>query len=253
LSVGAEAHYDFSSDRVYNAPARQIWQSKGLLATEGAVTLLVLSAPTPVLAARSAFFEFEEGEEGGGDLKLAHELEAGGRYRVIMTTFGGLYRYRLHDIVEMRGWWRRLPCLAFIGKEAMVCDLSGEKLSAAHIKAILNALPGKFVSAFVAPEKPSAQELPGYLLIASKDETSLREPELATALESALCQNIHYRWSREAGQLQAARVMLLPISPDQLVQLRQKRVEEEGVALSTAKHGVLSRQPGWVNWLSRQF
>jgi len=232
---------------------RQIWQSKGLLATEGAVTLPVLSAPTPVLAARSAFFEFEEGEEGGGDLKLAHELEAGGRYRVIMTTFGGLYRYRLHDIVEMRGWWRRLPCLAFIGKEAMVCDLSGEKLSAAHIKAILNALPGKFVSAFVAPEKPSAQELPGYLLIASKDETSLREPELATALESALCQNIHYRWSREAGQLQAARVMLLPISPDQLVQLRQKRVEEEGVALSTAKHGVLSRQPGWVNWLSRQF
>ena len=232
---------------------QQIWQSKGLLATEGAVTLPVMSAQTPVLAARSAFFEFEEGEEGCGDLKLAHELETGGRYRVIMTTFGGLYRYRLHDIVEMCGWWRRLPCLAFIGKEAMVCDLSGEKLSAAHIRAILNDLPGKFVSAFVAPEKPMAPALPGYLLVASRDETSLSEPELATALESSLCENIHYRWSREAGQLQAARVMLLPVSPDQLIQLRQKRVEEEGGALSTAKYGVLSRQSGWENWLNRQF
>ncbi|HPW60416.1 MAG TPA: hypothetical protein PLK58_17350, partial [Candidatus Rifleibacterium sp.] len=61
------------------------------------------------------------------------------------------------------------------------------------------------------------------------------------------------RWSREAGQLQAARVMLLPVSPDQLIQLRQKRVEEEGGALSTAKYGVLSRQSGWANWLNRQF
>ncbi|PKL48221.1 MAG: hypothetical protein CVV42_10585 [Candidatus Riflebacteria bacterium HGW-Riflebacteria-2] len=232
---------------------RQTWQTKGLLATEGAVTLPIWSASAPVLAARSAFFEFEEGEEGNGELRLAHELETGCRYRVIMTTFGGLYRYRLHDIVEMRGWWRKLPCLAFIGKEAMVCDLSGEKLSAAHVKNILAALPGRFVSAFIAPEKPSAPALPGYLLVAAQSETSLIQAELATKLESALCENIHYRWSREAGQLQAARVLLLPVSPDRLNQLRQKRIEEEGGALSTAKHGVLSRRSGWKDWLASQF
>ncbi len=251
ISSWTEAEAASGASRLREYFPRQFWQTKGLLATEGAVTLPVLSAPAPVLAARSAFFEFAEGEEGNGTSKLAHELETGGRYRVIMTTFAGLYRYRLHDIVEMRGWWRRLPCLTFVGKEAMVCDLSGEKLSAAHVRAILDALPGRFVSAFIAPERP-VTGVPGYLLIASRDETALTEDELSRILEDALCKNIHYRWSREGGQLQAVRVVILPVSSEWLNQLRQKRIEEEGGALSTAKHGVLSRQSGWQEWLNSQ-
>ncbi|PKL43936.1 MAG: hypothetical protein CVV41_09240 [Candidatus Riflebacteria bacterium HGW-Riflebacteria-1] len=230
----------------------QFWQTKGLLATEGAVTLPMSGAAAPVMAVRSAFFEFEEGEEGVGAIRLAHELTPGCRCRVIMTTFGGLYRYRLHDIVEMRGWWRNLPCLAFAGKEATVCDLSGEKVSAAHVKNILARLPGHLETAFIAPEKPVSDEPPGYLLVASREESALDQRELAERLEIALGENIHYRWSREAGQLQAARVMLLPVSPDRLNQLRMQRVEEEGGQISTAKHGVLSRLSGWEAWLSDQ-
>ena len=230
----------------------QFWQTKGLLATEGAVTLPMSGAPAPVLAVRSAFFEFEEFEEGVGTIRLAHELATGCRYRVIMTTFGGLYRYRLHDIVEMRGWWRNLPCLAFAGKEAMVCDLSGEKLSAAHVKSILARMPGHLETAFIAPEKPASDEPPGYLLVAAREESELAPRELAEKLEAALCENIHYRWSREAGQLQSARVVLLPVSPDRLNQLRMQRIEEEGGPISTAKHGVLSRISGWEAWLSNQ-
>ncbi|MBU1105776.1 MAG: GH3 auxin-responsive promoter family protein [Candidatus Riflebacteria bacterium] len=230
---------------------RHLWQTKGLLATEGAVTLPMSGAPAPVLAVRSAFFEFEEGEDGAGEIKLAHELKIGGRYRVIMTTFGGLYRYRLHDIVEMRGWWHNLPCLAFAGKEAMICDLCGEKLSTAHVKNILGALPGHFSTAFVAPEKPASPELPGYLLVASCEESDLGQNELAARVETALCENIHYRWGREAGQLQAARALLLPVSPAKLDQMRMHRLETDGQAISTAKLGVLSRQPGWLEWLKK--
>jgi hypothetical protein len=51
--------------------------------------------------------------------------------------------------------------------------------------------------------------------------------------------------------------MLLPLSPDQLIQLRQKRAEEESSALSTAKFGRLNRQSGWKDWfdskLTRRF
>ena len=43
----------------------------------------------PVLAMRSHFFEFQEvtSEEC---IRLVHELDLGGRYRVIVTTSGGL-------------------------------------------------------------------------------------------------------------------------------------------------------------------
>ena len=252
ISSWTEAEAASGTVQLQNFFPHQLWQTKGLLATEGAVTVPMFGAPAPVLAARSAFFEFEEGEEGIGEIKLAHELEAGSRYRVIMTTFAGLYRYRLHDIVEMRGWWHNLPCLAFAGKEAVVCDLCGEKLSAAHVKNILTALPGHFSTAFVAPEKPDLPELPGYLLVAAREESSLDQNELAARVESAFCENIHYRWCREAGQLQKVRVLLLPVSPTKIDQARMHRLETESKAISTAKFGILSRQSGWLKWFAGQ-
>lgn len=252
ISCWTEAEAAAGAEQLRLFFPHQTWQTKGLLATEGAVTLPMLGAPAPVLAVRSAFYEFEEGEEGDGTVRLAHELETGGRYRVIMTTPGGLYRYRLHDIVEMRGYWRNLPCLAFVGKESMVCDLCGEKLSAAHVKSVLSLLPGHFGGAFIAPERPNAPALPGYLLVAPHDGSELAPAELAARLESALCENIHYRWSREAGQLERIQVMLLPISSEQLNHLRMRRAESENRALSTIKLGVLSKQAGWADWLSAQ-
>lgn len=226
-------------------------QTKGLLATEGAVTLPIHNAPAPVLAARSAFFEFEEGETGSGELRLADELIAGNRYRVIMTTFGGLFRYRLHDIVEMRGWYRNLPCLAFCGKEATVSDLAGEKLNAGHIQKIIDLLKHKDGVAFLAPQRPSLPGLPHYTLFMS-NETRRSVAELAERLEKALCENIHYSWCRDALQLGRSTVVLLPFSGDKLHRLFLQRLLEAGGKTSTAKFSVLQRDTGWQKWFASQ-
>src|SRR5262249_44287427 len=74
-------------------------QSKGLIATEAFVSLPLFSYDGAALAIRSHFFEFEE-ISTTGRCRLAHEIERGGRYRVIVTTAGGLYRYQLRDEIE---------------------------------------------------------------------------------------------------------------------------------------------------------
>jgi hypothetical protein len=71
-------------------------QPKGLLATEAAVSFPLLGYPGAALAVRSHFFEFQE-LTSAERIRLAHELELGGRYNVIVTTGGGLYRYQLRD------------------------------------------------------------------------------------------------------------------------------------------------------------
>ena len=63
-------------------------QGKGLIATEAFVSLPLLPDCDPVLAVNSHFFEFNDTETG--DIRLAHEVEEGKVYSVIVTTGGGL-------------------------------------------------------------------------------------------------------------------------------------------------------------------
>ena len=44
-------------------------------------------------------------------------IQRGGTYSVILTTGGGLYRYQLHDLVEVTGFVGRCPLVRFLGKE----------------------------------------------------------------------------------------------------------------------------------------
>jgi hypothetical protein len=87
-------------------------QPKGLLATEGFVSFPLLCQSAPALALRCHFFEFEE--VAGGRIRLAHQLERGGRYRVLVTTAGGFYRYNLRDEIEVAGFHHQCPLLRFL-------------------------------------------------------------------------------------------------------------------------------------------
>ena len=78
------------------------------------------------LAIRSHFFEFVE---SNGSVKLAHELQRGMEYTLLLTTGGGLYRYKLCDRVIVDDFVHETPSLRFLGKDDRVSDLFGEKLS----------------------------------------------------------------------------------------------------------------------------
>ena len=114
-------------------------QPKGLLATEGFVSFPLGDRPGAALALRCHFFEFEE-LGGNARCRLAHELDRGGRYRVVLTTAGGLYRYQLRDEVEVVGFLRQCPLLRFLGKGDATSDLVGEKLAEPHVRAVLDRL-----------------------------------------------------------------------------------------------------------------
>jgi len=241
-------------DAAAGLPDLQKWffgvplQPKGLLATEGVVTIPMCEASAPVLAVRSAFFEFIEGEEGEGSYRLAHELEQGGRYRVLMTTPGGLYRYKLHDVVSVEGWWRRLPMLQFIGKEAHVSDLCGEKLNARHLREILQTLVGSLNGVFVAAETASSP--PHYVCLISTDVEAPGASRLRNELEAQLQKNPHYRWCREVGQLNELRVVQIPYDTVEMNRRRLARWESMGTRRGTAKTGVLDRLTGWTGYLT---
>ncbi|MEI6148647.1 MAG: GH3 auxin-responsive promoter family protein, partial [bacterium] len=107
-------------------------QGKGLTATEGIVSFPMGRSGRRVCAVRSHFLEFIDVETG--EVKRAWETTPGRDYGVALTTQGGLYRYRLHDLVRVTGFFQQAPCLAFVARDNLVSDLVGEKLNSRHVE-----------------------------------------------------------------------------------------------------------------------
>jgi GH3 auxin-responsive promoter len=200
ISCWGDAHAALSLPELARAfPGVEI-QPKGLLATEGFVTL-PFAGRWP-LAIRSHFFEFLS-EDGGGS-RFAWELEEGGIYSVALTTGGGLYRYRLQDRVRVEGFVERTPSLRFLGKEGHVSDLRGEKL---HESFVAGTLARVFERVGMAPRfamlAPDGNEYVLYL------ESEMVPVGLADEIDAELSANPGYRLCRALGQLAAVRIQKL--------------------------------------------
>ncbi|MBW3572755.1 MAG: GH3 auxin-responsive promoter family protein, partial [Gemmatimonadetes bacterium] len=174
-------------------------QGKGLLATEGVVSIPLFRADAPVAAVTSHYLEFLPDGDASAAIGV-HELEAGATYEVVLTTGGGLYRYRLKDRVRVEGWLERAPTLRFVGRADRASDLAGEKLTPELVEQVLSSAAAETGShppfALLAP---SWGEPPRYRLYAQAAPEDARA--LAAAVERILLDAHHYGLCRALGQL----------------------------------------------------
>ncbi len=226
-------------------------QGKGLLATEGVISLPLFDAPAPVLAVRSHFFEFIDPEHPEARPRLAHELEPGRTYAVLLSTSGGLLRYRIGDLVRVEGFHHATPCIRFVGRADAVSDLVGEKLAATRVSSVLDSLlPALFDGrrppfAMLAPEWESP---PAYRLFLETGAPDTRLEEAARAIEHALCEGYHYRYARELGQLGPVRAVRV----SEGTRHYEARCVTLGQRAGDVKPTDLHRQAGWTAWFSQQ-
>ncbi|MES2887518.1 MAG: GH3 auxin-responsive promoter family protein [Pseudomonadota bacterium] len=152
------------------APARelrewfpQVWvQGKGLLATEGLISLPLHDLPFPVLAVEAGYVEFRAVD---GQVHGLEGLQTRGVYEPILSNGAGLYRYALGDWVRVAGWSGQAPLREFLGRTGTT-DLCGEKLTQPFIAGLLQALlrsqPARFAA--LATERLNAGA-PRYRLV----------------------------------------------------------------------------------------
>ena len=205
-------------------------QGKGLLATEAVLTIPLHSHGGSVPALTSHFLEFMPVE--GTGVRLAHELERGRDYLPIVTTGGGLWRYRIGDRVRVTRVADGVPVIEFAGREDGVCDLRGEKLSPAFVGGVLSemALPGTF--AMLAP----SADRDGYLLFT---DAARADPN---QLDRLLRANPHYAYCRDLGQLRQARVVHIAGDAHAQYLRHCERLQRRA---STATLAALDRASGW--------
>ncbi len=202
---GSLSHYLPRLREAYgDLPVRDV----GLLASEGRVTIpLNDGTPAGVLDPQAAFFEFiplAEAESPRPTTLLASELEPGQDYVVVLSNDSGLLRYRLDDVVRVRGRVHGTPLLEFLHRAGRISSVAGEKLTENQLVAAMDQVrrelglaPAEFIAA------PCWGDPPWYRVTT----TLPASPELAEAIDEALCaQNDEYASRRRSARLGPARV-----------------------------------------------
>lgn len=104
-----------------------------LMASEGVMAIPIADGGSGgPLAIGSHFYEFvpeEQIERADPDVLLPHQLEDGRTYVVILSNGSGLYRYDIGDVVRVRGFVGRTPCIEFLHRAGSTSSLTGEKLT----------------------------------------------------------------------------------------------------------------------------
>ena len=238
------------------------FQPKGLLATEGVTSFPLKCSPSSALAIRSHVFEFqriETADDPARPAKWAWELEQGRRYRVLLTTGGGLYRYAIGDEIEVTGFIRQCPLLKFIGRAGVQSDLVGEKLHEQHVRDAITqsceSLRLEPAFAMLIPVHTEASDLhlaPGYralLVIRSLKCTAAEletiERQVAEKIQQRLCDNSQYRYATGLGQLRKLDAWILPASPEQAWSVYESECRRRGQKSGDIKPTMIARGAGW--------
>jgi GH3 auxin-responsive promoter len=223
----------------------------GLIASEGRMTIPVNDGTAAgVLDVTTHYFEFipeAEGDSKNPTVLAAHELKEGGRYFILLTTAFGLYRYNIHDLVRVTGFYNGTPLIEFLSKGAHFASITGEKLSEYQVtqamSEVLHELNLTLTAYSLAPVWPRGDELPYYgLFLESGDLASSEAANLAARLEARLAAiNIEYESKRSSGRLGAIRIE--PVPSGFWLQWDRERLRGTGGVLEQYKHPCLINDP----------
>jgi hypothetical protein len=249
ISQWQDAYAHLPAQQVARLFPQAYCQGKGLLATEGVMTIPCHAAQGCLPAFTSHFFEFI------GDNQQARclwELEKGATYQLVFTTGGGFYRYAIGDLVRVTDFYHNLPILEFIGRTGRCSDLVGEKLDEAFVnRAIETTLTAtRLACSFLLLAPGIGDDTRGYVVYV---ESAQPEPDLVLfgkQLDTVLRTNIQYDFAVKMGQLAPLRVFRIERDGQQTY---LRRCVAEGQRLGDIKPLLFDLRTGWQTFFQGTF
>ena len=194
----------------------------GFSASEGLFAIPVRSGtPEGVLHNSGPFMEFVPEGESNTHTLLSHELEVGCRYRLIVTTGGGLWRYDMQDVVEVTGKMGATPLVRFLYKSGGTLSITGEKVTEGHAVAVATQL-ARQLAIDEACATLQLADPPHYLVAVEAGGGS--DAEISLAWDDAMkAVNVEYAEKRGSGRLGPAVARRVP--GGSFAAWRRRRVE----------------------------
>lgn len=218
----------------------------GYGASEGKLTIpIVEDEGYGTLAIASIFFEFIDEE---GNILVASELEDGCDYEILLTTYSGLYRYPLHDIVRVKGFLGNTPNIEFITKSREIINIAQEKIPAPMVlDSLANFIKTKGLSLRQSQIYPNNENINYEIYIELENSENVDNLKLSSDFDNILKNEFElYGRNRGFGSLNELRIILMK---DGWQNSLYNAKDSGNVPRSQIKlESMISKQPGdeWV-------
>lgn len=200
------------------------------------------------LAYQSHFFEFipeSQADEQSPETLFAWQLEEGAKYEVVVTTSGGLYRYRMGDCIRVNGFQCGVPLIEFLYRLGKTSSMTGEKLTEYQV---IDASTRATRQCGFEPVEflcyPSTLPSPHYAVLFDPATSSVRDSDISEwvkAFDQSLAEvNSEYRDKCESGRLGV--IQAYRVEPGSLREARHAR-RADGVSEEQVKSEVLTQRP----------
>ena len=111
---------------------------QGVSASEGMFSAVYkINNEDSVLVPDGCFMEFKEAENDDAPYLTMDKLEKDKCYELIITNYSGLYRYRMHDILRVTGFYKKTPLVRFETRSGYAANIRGEKTSEAAVRTMV--------------------------------------------------------------------------------------------------------------------
>lgn len=198
-------------------PEKCLFTEFGFLLPECRSGLVLDSnSDSTVLYPHKNYFEFVR-EKDLGQLKpkffRLHELKIGERYCLFVTTYSGLYRYNMNDLVEVTGLYEQTPMIRFVKKTNGYISIAGENLKEKQFISVVRQVESEFSKKIIFFIGFADVENVGYHLYFEFFDANIDEDFLNrfTARVDFILKtkNMEYAERRESNRLNAPKSYLL--------------------------------------------
>lgn len=177
-------------DELKKVLPKDTWVANAYTGTEGAFAFSLDSYSDSVyLNYDLYFFEFEDTETL--ELCLLHEVDLHTSYNILVTSYNGLYRYRIGDVVQFESL--KPPCIKVLGRQSASMNLIGEKYTEKELRTFLCEVGKKLdihISNFVISGNVIHGAAQYFLIVSTTEEITLTQKmQLEEDFWKALIQN----------------------------------------------------------------
>jgi hypothetical protein len=225
--------------------------SPSYAASEGIIGVgLPTERPGYAISPVGAYVEFlpvERSAQSSGKPLGLRELEQDRVYEVVLTTYTGLVRYRLGDLVKVQGWYGETPIVDFVERRGRLLDVAGEKVTEDQVLGAFEAACRQvqiplvdFVLTIDGETLP-----PRYLLLLERAQDQHAGPEsddelvkLLTVFDAELRARSLYGMMRKVGALLP--LAALALERDSFERFNEHRLSAGGSAVQLKMPHVVS-------------
>ncbi|XP_074566952.1 putative indole-3-acetic acid-amido synthetase GH3.1 [Curcuma longa] len=142
-----------------------------------------------------AYFEFLDLQCSGNDKAEVDDLvdlvdvKLGHEYELVVTTYPGLYRYRIGDVLRVSGFKNKAPQFKFVRRKNVVLSLEAEKTDEVELQAAVSAATrnleqyGAALADYTSYAETGGSAAPGHYVLYWELRGGERSPVPAAAME----------------------------------------------------------------------